>query len=162
MNKLYFVSISQNTWYFLGYFLDGKKFILQNHYYLSVVVQIWHTWNKNYLSVCSGVLWLRFLPSGFKGPFRKSVWFVLSCYLRVNSWIRPCIIGLRKLCSPSTAMEFWRETLQEAQRPHRSPELHWLNISHINTCKVTFLYCGPNCSETMTLATWFCIGSPCK
>jgi hypothetical protein len=29
------------------------------------------------------------------------------------------------------------------------------NISHINTCKVTFLYSGPNCSGTMTLTTWF-------
>jgi hypothetical protein len=36
------------------------------------------------------------------------------------------------------------------------------NISHINTCKVTFLYCGPNCSKTMTLTTWFCIRSPYK
>jgi hypothetical protein len=44
-------------------------------------------------------------------------------------------------------------TNQKAQGPHRSPESYWLNISHINTCKVTFLYCGPNCSGTMTLTT---------
>jgi hypothetical protein len=41
-------------------------------------------------------------------------------------------------------------------------ESYLLNISHINTCKVTFLYCDPNCSGTMTLTTWFCIKSPCN
>jgi hypothetical protein len=45
------------------------------------------------------------------------------------------------------------ELQQEAQGPHRSPESYWPNISHINTCKVTFLYCGPNRSGTMSLTT---------
>jgi hypothetical protein len=31
------------------------------------------------------------------------------------------------------------------------------NISHVNTCKITFLYCGSNGSGTMTLTTWLFI-----
>jgi hypothetical protein len=46
--------------------------------------------------------------------------------------------------------KFYTIAEQEALGPHHSPESYWLNISHINTCKVTFLYCGPKCSETMT------------
>jgi hypothetical protein len=36
-------------------------------------------------------------------------------------------------------------------RGPRATSLNWVilaNILHINTCKVTFLYCGPNCSGT--------------
>jgi hypothetical protein len=41
---------------------------------------------------------------------------------------------------------------QKAQGPHRSSESYWLNISHINACKVTFLYCGPNYEKSVPFA----------
>jgi hypothetical protein len=37
-----------------------------------------------------------------------------------------------------------------------------INIPHINTCKITFPYCGPYYSQTMTLITWFCNRLPCR
>ena len=41
---------------------------------------------------------------------------------------------------------------QEAQGPHPSPVI-LAKIFHKNTCKITFLYCSPNSSGTMTLTT---------
>jgi hypothetical protein len=48
------------------------------------------------------VLWLRFLPSGIKGPFLQSLWFFLSCYRRVNEAMNKMLVCrstlLRNMC----------------------------------------------------------------
>jgi hypothetical protein len=48
--------------------------------------------------------------------------------------------------------------MESRTRGPGATSLTWVilaNISHINTCKVSFLYSGPKYSGTMTLTTWF-------
>jgi hypothetical protein len=73
-----------------------------------------------------------------------------------KSNLKSCLISLKIVSI------MYCNNKQEAQGPHHSPESYWLHISHLNTWKVIFLYCGPNCSRTLTLTTWYSIRSPCK